>query len=292
VIHGNLIRGYRKGDEGYRPNYPGVGIDVAGSRDVIISSNVIIGSTYGIRVAGNLVYSDESVLITNNQIMDQHVLPGNTRGDTTTAIRIIQSGIKNRKYVRVLNNMIRAVTEVANGWHGAIQVIASGTSTDPTAAIIQIDGNAFWAEGKDNACVNVNCQNGPLTLLPGQNVYVLKNGAKAAIGRPAGAVTSNCAYVVVERENLRVQGSGGKLVLASLKLSPGIYAIEIRYGDISGPPMNAEFFGSGFAIRSDSSGQVVQYIVTSDGDYGELAVQAAPSGNEINIRNLTIWRVL
>jgi hypothetical protein len=188
--------------------------------------------------------------------------------------------------------MIRAVTEVANGWHGAIQVIASGTSTDASAAMIQIDGNAFWAEGQDNACVNVNCQSGPLTLLPGQNVYVLKNGAKAAIGKPAGAVTSNCANVVAERENVRVRGSAGKLVLASLKLSPGLYAVEIRYGDISGPPMNAEFFGSGFAIRPENAGQVVQYIAASDGGYGELAVNSAPSGTEIHIRNLTIWRIL
>ena len=165
------------------PSYNGVMIDVAGATDVVIANNVIVGNTFGIRIATNLAYTNNNILVTNNIIKNQFV----GASDVGCGIRFAPSGGQDTS-IKIVNNEIVVTNSTCVG----IDLAIAQTGT----AEIEINRNKINAG--PGACFRTQGTGGanPIRWIAGNNniVGTFATTINEQATSPANGRTSNGKY--------------------------------------------------------------------------------------------------
>jgi len=204
------------------PSYQSLHIDVAGASNVVISDNLLIGSCFGIRIATNLAYTNNNILVSNNIIKDQFTGPS----DIGCGIRVATSSTFGGS-IRILNNSITVNTATCVGLDLTI-VHTTGMYE------FEVNGNTIDASAT-GACLRTQGVGvaAPMTWQGGTN-NLIGTLASTIYEFPASPININPMGGVAVSKQATTLTAAGPTILLEGYLEPGIYMIGASFGTVTG----------------------------------------------------------
>ena len=273
-----------------------VSIDVAGAQNPVIISNQIVGSTNGIRVLTNLVYTNLNVLIEANSIRDQE----GTGTEPPQCVKVTHADAQEMS-LYVKNNYFRIVgVAYATGTNCCVTLVSTNTTG---VLIAEIDGNVF--DGADAVGRGFTAQGlagaGRIRFVPGVNYFKLAGTPITTLG--AGGVTFEVADHTRNRSaqqgaswaTLNFNNAATVNVMYTGRYSPGVYAVRISFGAMTdvAAGVNGFILGNGQAFDQSLANTTVEKIEPFNADADtDIEYTSHPAGNNYTVNDISINRLV